>query len=59
MIVNVLSLLLLLLLTWLLRFVDLYEATGELLGQGSQGAVHCYKSKKSPSTEYAVKVSLL
>ena len=36
-------------------FADLYESTGELLGQGSQGAVQCYRCKKS-GKEYAVKV---
>lgn len=38
------------------RFHDLYEATGEVLGEGSHGAVHCYLHKES-KLEYAVKVS--
>jgi len=37
------------------RFHDLYESTGELLGQGSQGAVQCFRCKKS-GREYAVKI---
>jgi len=36
-------------------FSDLYESTGEVLGEGSHGAVHCYKSKRT-NAEYAVKV---
>ena len=35
--------------------VDLYEATGEVLGEGSHGAVHCYIHKHT-DIEYAVKV---
>ena len=35
--------------------LDLYECTGELLGQGAQGAVQCYRSKKT-GVEYAGKV---
>lgn len=35
--------------------LDLYESTGELLGQGSQGAVQCYRSKTT-GAEFAVKV---
>lgn len=37
------------------RFHDLYEYTGEMLGQGAQGAVQCYLSKKT-GVEYAVKI---
>jgi len=37
------------------RFHDLYESTGELLGQGSQGAVQCYRCKKT-GHEFAVKI---
>lgn len=37
------------------RFHDLYESTGELLGQGSQGAVQCYRSKTT-GAEFAVKI---
>lgn len=38
------------------RFHDLYEATGEVLGEGSHGAVHAYMHKQL-GQEYAVKVS--
>jgi len=37
------------------RFHDLYEATGEVLGEGSHGAVHCYIHKHT-NIEYAVKI---
>lgn len=37
------------------KFHDLYEATGDLLGEGSHGAVHCYRHKHT-NIEYAVKV---
>ena len=37
---------------------DLYEATGEFLGNGSYASVQAYKNKAS-GKEYAVKVSCL
>ena len=36
--------------------LDLYESTGDLLGEGSHGAVHCYLHKHT-NIQYAVKVS--
>lgn len=41
-----------------LSITDLYEATGELLGQGSQGAVHRFVSRKT-DVDYAVKVRIM
>lgn len=35
---------------------ELYEATGDMLGEGSHGAVHRYRHKHT-NIEYAVKVS--
>lgn len=42
----------------LFYFSDLYEATGEVLGEGSHGAVHCYVHRHT-NIEYAVKVGVI